>query len=100
MGIEYSKYGDYNIPNLVLNGAPNTANLGKYGRMRLRFLKEHRKAEYTILLMDGELQNHLMDIEETAKNRLELLMKQFIKQENITEELKQNDQLKWVRYDE
>lgn len=99
MDIEYNKYGDYNVPNLVLDGVPQKINLGKYGRMRLRFLKEQKKAECTILLMEGELQNHLMGIEETAKNRLELLMKQFIQQENITEELKQNDQLKWVRYD-
>ena len=100
MDIEYNKYGDYNVPNLVLDGVPKEINLGKYGRMRLRFLKEHKKAEYTILLMNNELQNHLIDIDKTARNRVDLLIKQFAKQENITEELKAQDQLMWIRYDE
>ena len=98
--IEYIKQGDYYVPNLILKGTEKEINLGKYGRMRLRFLKEHKKAEYTILLMNNELQKHLIDIDKTARNRVEILIKQFAKQENITEELKAQDQLRWVRYDE
>lgn len=98
--IEYIKQGDYYVPNLILKGTEKEINLGKYGRMRLRFLKEHKKAEYTILLMNDELQKHLIDIDKTARNRVELLIKQFAKQENITEELKAQDQLMWIRYDE
>lgn len=98
--IEYIKQGDYYVPNLILKGTEKEINLGKYGRMRLRFLKEHKKAEYTILLMNDELQKHLIDIDKTARNRVEILIKQFAKQENITEELKVQDQLRWVRYDE
>jgi len=98
--IEYIKQGDYYVPNLILKGTEKEINLGKYGRMRLRFLKEHKKAEYTILLMNDELQKHLIDIDKTARNRVDLLIKQFAKQENITEELKAQDQLMWVRYDE
>ena len=100
MNIEYIKQGDDGVPNLILKGTEKEINLGKYGRMRLRFLKEHKKAEYTILLMNNELQNHLIDIDKTARNRVDLLIKQFAKQENITEELKAQDQLMWVRYDE
>ena len=95
-GIEYIKQGDYYVPNLILKGTEKEINLGKYGRMRLRFLKEHKKAEYTILLMNNELQNHLIDIDKTARNRVDLLIKQFAKQENITEELKAENQLQWV----
>lgn len=100
MGIEYIKQGDYYVPNLILKGTEKKISLGKYGKMRLRFLKEHKKAEYTILLMNNELQKHLIDIDKTARNRVEILIKQFAKQENITEELKVQDQLRWVRYDE
>ena len=100
MNIEYIKQGDDGVPNLILKGTEKEIKLGKYGRMRLRFLKEHKKAEYTILLMNNELQNHLIDIDKTARNRVDLLIKQFAKQENITEELKAQDQLMWVRYDE
>ena len=99
-GIEYIKQGDYYVPNLILKGTEKEISLGKYGKMRLRFLKEHKKAEYTILLMNNELQKHLIDIDKTARNRVEILIKQFAKQENITEELKVQDQLRWVRYDE
>ena len=70
--------------------------IGKYGKLRLRYLKEHKKAEYTILLMDNELQKHLMVVDKIATERFELLMKQNAEKENITEELKEKDQLKWV----
>ncbi len=96
MNIEYIKQGDYYMPNLILKGTEKEIHLGKYGRMRLRFLKEQKKAEYTILLMNNELQKHLIDIDKTARNRVELLIKQFAKQENITEELKAENQLQWV----
>ena len=68
----------------------------KYGRMRLRYLKENKKAEYTILLIENKLQEHLMEVDKIAKNRFELLMKQFAKKENITEELKATNQMEWV----
>lgn len=70
--------------------------IGKYGKLRLKYLKEHKKAEYTILLMDNKLQKHLMEIDKIANERFDLLMKQFSQKENITEELKAKDQLKWV----
>ena len=96
MKIEYTKVGDYYLPNLVAPENMKNFKIGKYGKLRLRYLKEHKKAEYTILLMDNELQKHLMEIDKIANERFELLMKQFAEKEKITEELKGKDQLKWV----
>lgn len=96
MNIEYTKVGDYYLPNLVAPENIKNFSLGKYGKLRLRYLKEHRNAEYTILLMDNELQKHLMDVDNQANERFELLMKQFAEEENITEELKATNQLEWV----
>ena len=75
MKIEYIKVGDYYLPNLVAPENMKNFKIGKYGKLRLRYLKEHKKAEYTILLMDNKLQKHLMDVDTTANKRFELLMK-------------------------
>ena len=96
MKIDYRKCGDYFIPNLVISNNTNNLKLGKYGRMRLHYLKTQKKAEYTILLMEDKLSEHLQEIDKTATNRYNLLMKQFAKRENITEELKAINQLEWV----
>ena len=96
MKIEYIKVGDYYLPNLVAPENMKNFKIGKYGNLRLRYLKEHKKAEYTILLMDNKLQKHLMDIDKTANERFDLLMKQFSEKENITEELKATNQMEWV----
>ena len=95
MELEYTKVGDYYIPNLIAHNMKDF-KIGKYGRMRLRYLKENKKAEYTILLMENKLQEHLMDVDKTANARFELLMKQFAEKENITEELKATNQMEWV----
>lgn len=95
MKIDYRKCGDYYIPNLVISNTKNF-KLGKYGKMRLNYLKTYKKAEYTILLMEDKLNEHLQDIDKTATNRCKLLMKQLAEQENITEKLKATNQLEWV----
>ena len=94
-GIEYRLVGDYYIPNLVL---PNKKDvkLGRYGRMRARYLKENKKVEYTIMLIENTLQDHLIEIDRTANERFDLLMKQFAEKENITENLKATNQMEWV----
>ena len=94
-GIEYRLVGDYYIPNLVLPSQKNV-KLGKYGRMRARYLKENKKAEYTIMLIENTLQDYLIEIDKAANERFELLMKQFIEKENITENLKATNQMEWV----
>ena len=96
MKIDYRKCGDYFIPNLVISNNTNNLKLGKYGKLRLHYLKSQKKAEYTILLMDDKLSIHLQDVDGTATNRFKLLMKQLAKQENVTEELKATNQLEWV----
>ena len=98
-GIEYRLVGDYYIPNLVLK-SEEKITLNKYGRARLKFLKENKKAEYTIMFMDGTLNKHLKEIQETATKRIELIVEQLKKQNNLTEEMKNTDQLYWIRYDE
>ena len=95
MKIDYRKCGNYYIPNLVISNNKNF-KLGKYGKMRLNYLKTQRKAEYTILLMEDKLSEHLQDIDNTASNRYKLLTRQFAEQENITEELKATNQLEWI----
>ena len=98
-GIEYKLVGDYYIPNLVLK-SEEKITLNKYGRARLKFLKENKKAEYTIMFMDGILNKHLKEIQETATKRIELIVEQLKKQNNLTEEMKNINQLYWIRYDE
>ncbi len=95
-GIEYIKIGNYYMPNLKAPEGMKISKLGKYGRLRLHYLKENKKAEYTILFMDNKLQNHLMEIDKIAKKRFDLLIKQLAEKENITEELKAKSQLEWV----
>ena len=95
-GIEYIRKGDYYIPNLVMPPRKNI-RIGKYGRMRARFLKENKKAEYSIMLIDNTLQDHLIEIDKTANERYNLLMKQFAEKQNITEEVKANNQMEWVQ---
>ena len=93
-GIEYTKVGDYYMPNLVLE--KEKIILNKYGRMRLKFLKENKKAEYTIMFMNGTLNKHLKEIQETAQERIDLIIEQLKKKNNLTEEMKNTDQLYWV----
>ena len=93
--IEYRLVGDYYIPNLVLENEEKII-LNKYGRMRLKFLKENKKAEYMIMFTKGTLNKHLKEIQETEDNRINLIIEQLKKQNNITEEMKNTDQLYWV----
>lgn len=93
-GIEYTKIGDYYMPNLVLEKEKIISN--KYGRMRLKFLKENKKAEYIIMFVNGTLNKHLKEIQETADNRINIIIEQLKQQNNLTEEMKNTDQLYWI----
>ena len=93
--IEYTKVGDYYIPNLVLEKEEKII-LNKYGRLRLKFLKENKKAEYTIMFMNGTLNKHLKEIQETAQKRIEIIIEELKQQNNLTEEIKNTNQLYWV----
>ena len=95
MGGTYRQEGDYLIPNLAL---PNDDNyeIGKYGRMRLSYLKEHRKILYTNYVTEGTLSKHLSEIDKACNERMETLVPAMAKQEGVTEALKANDQMEWV----
>lgn len=96
MNITYTRQGDYFVPNLILGDTTSDITLNKYGRMRLRFLEENRKTLYISLLMENKLNIHLKEIQETASQRVEILIQQLAEKENITEDLKAKDQMKWV----
>ena len=96
MEITYSQRGDYLIPNLVLEDT-EVQPVGKYGRMRKRYLKEYRPVLYTNLLTTGKLGLHLAEIDETCEERMELLTRQMAKREGVTETLKASSQMEWVR---
>ena len=94
-GIEYTLVGDYYIPNIV---APKQEKivLNKYGRMKLKYLKEYRKADYTIMLINGTLNTHLKEIQETAQTRVEQIIDQLKEKSDLTEDMKNTDVLYWV----
>ena len=96
MGGTYRQEGDYLIPNL-LPPEGSDMPLGKYGRLRRTFLKEHRSCIYTAMLMNGSLREHLHEIDQLCKERLDLIASQMAEHENVTEALKAADQMEWVR---
>ena len=91
----YTQNGDYLIPNLELSEQPKKP-LGKYGRMRKAYLKEHRPLIYNQLLLTEKLYPHLIEIDETAQSRLEQMMPQLAKDAGATEQLKASDPMRWV----
>lgn len=93
--LTYTRVGDYYIPNLKLAEQPEKP-IGKYGRMRQRYLKEHRPALYSSLLLTEKLYPHLLEIDEAANARMDILMPQLMKAAGVTEELKAADPMKWV----
>ena len=90
--ISYTLVGDYYLPNLVLEPEEKVI-LNKYGRMRLRYLKEHKKAEYTISFMEGKLNKHL---KETATKRVNQIIEKLKSKSDLTEDMKNTDMLYWV----
>ena len=97
MDITYRKEGDYYVPNIKAPEQIKGFKLEKYSGLRLQFLKEHRRGEYTYLLIENKLQSHLLEVQKNAKNEYEMLMKELKIKENITEELKAHNQLEWVQ---
>lgn len=81
------------LPTLEL---PEQKEIGIYGRMRLAYLKEHRKALYQSLLLKGTLNDHLAETDKTARQRLELMLPQMLEKAGVTEQLKAQNQMEWV----
>ena len=96
MGGIYRQVGDYFIPNLIL---PDDSDyrIGKYGRLRRNYLKEHRKILYTNYVAEGTLFKHLSEIDQACNERMEIIVPAMAKQEGVTEALKAADQMEWVR---
>ena len=94
-GLSYTLHGDYYLPDLEINEAEPT--YGKYGIMRKQFLKEHRSARYQYLVLTGKLTEHLNQVDKEAREKVEMLVEQMAEQWGVTEELKMQDQMEWVR---
>ena len=97
MGGTYTQVGDYLLPDLVIEETEQQP-IGKYGRMRKRYLKEHRPILYSNLLTAGMLYRHLAEIDQVCDDRMDLLTRQMTKQEGVTEGLKATEQMEWVRH--
>lgn len=93
-GIEYKQTGDYYIP--VLELSEEKRSIGKYGRMHRDYLKEHNPMRFNDLLLTGRLWTYLADLNEQTQNRLQLIIRQMQEAENVTDELKEHDQMAWV----
>ena len=95
MGGTYRQCGDYLISDISL---PNTetTSIGKYGRMRQRYLKEHREVLYNAMILDGTLWSHLAVVDKTCKERMDVLVLGMKETQGITEELKARDPMAWV----
>ena len=93
MGGTYRQEGDYILPNLAV---PESVPIGIWGQRRRHYLREHRKALYDALLLSGKLDSHLADINQQAEDMFSQLIKQVAAQEGITEQLKADNQMRWV----
>lgn len=94
-GIHYTLNGDYYLPDISIPDGDKP--IGKWGRMRLRFLKENKPILYNQMILNGTLQSHLVETNETANRRLEKMIPEMAAAEGIDENLKSADQMEWVR---
>ncbi|WP_418839795.1 TnpV protein [Phocaeicola sp.] len=95
-GISYTLQGDYYLPDLALP-AEEQQPIGVWGQRHLRYIREHRKALYTGLLLNGKLNSYLADLNEQAEDMFFRLVKELAEKENVTEELKATNMMLWVQ---
>ena len=93
--LTYIRCGDYYIPDLKLSERPETP-IGKYGRMRQRYLKEHRPGLYSSLILSEKLYPHLLEIDRAARERMDAMLPRMMEAAGVTEELKARDPIRWV----
>ena len=93
-GLWYELQGDYYIPCLSI---PETKPISRWGRRHLRYLQEHRRLLYSTLLLSGKLNDYLLNIDREAQELFDRLMTQLIEEKEITEQLKEHDQMAWIR---
>ena len=96
MNVTYTTVGSIQIPDLVMDVQPG-GNIGKYGRMRKRYLEEKHDGTFTALVLSGKLTEHLLDVDRTAREQLEATISQMAAAEGVTERLKAADQTEWLR---
>ena len=94
-GLNYTLHGDYYLPDLEINEEEPT--YGKYEIMRKQFLKEHRSARHQYFVLTGKLTEHFNQVDKEVREKVEMLMEQMVEQWGVTEELKMQDQMEWVR---
>ena len=95
MNISYTRKGDYLLPDLILENKKQF-NIGKYGLLRLEYIKKYKLGLYFDLLVNDTLNEYLHDIDTTIMEKVQKLIKELAEKENITEELKENNQMLWV----
>ena len=95
--IEYRRVGDFNIPNLILPPEEANITLGKWGMMHKDYLLKNKKVLFTTLLTQGKLYQHCAEVENQARQMFDTLVEQMKKAEGVTEQLKEEDQMEWVR---
>ena len=96
MDITYTKHGDYYYPDLVLPPQP-TGDIGRFGRMRKKYLNEHQPDTFALMLMENTLTQHLIDIDQQANEQIDLITSQLAQAEGVTEDLKARNQLGWIQ---
>ena len=95
MRMDYTNKANFQIPNIMMDEQP-TGTLGKYGRMRKSYLKQNRNSLYQGLLLNGKLTAHLLELEQTANQRMEALTEAMMKTEGVNEALKAENQMLWL----
>lgn len=95
-GIDYVLIGDYYYPDLELP-KDEEPHYGKYGSIRLNYIKEHKKGLYSLLRMEGRLIHHLNEIDDTANEQMEMLVRQMMQRQGITEDMKSENWIGWLR---
>ena len=96
MDITYTKHGDYYYPDLALPPQP-TGDIGRFGRMRKKYLKEHQPDTFALMLMENTLTKHLIELDRQANEQIDLITSQLALAEGVTEGLKARNQLEWIR---
>ena len=96
-GGTYRQVGDFKIPNLTLPPEETTIKLGKWGMLRKNYLLRHKKVLFATLLTEGKLYQHCAEIENQAREMFDTLVKQMKESEGVTEKLKEENQMEWVR---
>ena len=95
MNISYTKQGDYLLPNLILKDKEQF-NIGKYGLLRLEYIKKYKLGLYFDLLVNDNLNEYLHNIDTTVMEKVQKLITELAQKENITEELKSSNQMLWI----